>query len=49
MAFGIFVGSYSSIYQAAPILIWLNVTQDSFVPAETVKASKIENPSEGVV
>jgi preprotein translocase subunit SecF len=49
MAFGIFVGSYSSIYQAAPILIWLKVTQDSFVPAETVKASKIENPSEGVV
>jgi preprotein translocase subunit SecF len=49
MAFGIFVGSYSSIYQAAPILIWLKVTQDSFVPSETVKDSKIEQLNEGVV
>lgn len=49
MAFGIFVGSYSSIYQAAPILIWLKVTQDSFVPDETVKDSKIERVTEGPV
>ena len=32
---GIFVGTYSSIYMAAPILIWLKVTSTSFVPAET--------------
>lgn len=32
---GIFVGTYSSIYMAAPILIWLNVTPKSFVPTET--------------
>jgi len=32
---GIFVGTYSSIYMSAPILIWLGVTQDSFVPTET--------------
>ena len=32
---GIFVGTYSSIYMAAPILIWLGVTSDSFVPDET--------------
>jgi len=32
---GIFVGTYSSIYMAAPILIWLKVTSRSFVPAET--------------
>jgi len=32
---GIFVGTYSSIYMAAPILIWLRVTSDSFVPAES--------------
>jgi preprotein translocase subunit SecF len=32
---GIFVGTYSSIYMSAPILIWLGVTQDSFVPSET--------------
>lgn len=35
IAFGIFVGTYSSIYMAAPILIWLRVTADSFVPTET--------------
>lgn len=31
---GIFVGTYSSIYMAAPILIWLKVTAGSFVPTE---------------
>lgn len=32
---GIFVGTYSSIYMAAPILIWLKVSAKSFVPVET--------------
>ena len=32
---GIFVGTYSSIYMAAPILIWLEVTSHSFVPSES--------------
>ncbi len=32
---GIFVGTYSSVYMAAPILIWLKVTSNSFVPVET--------------
>jgi preprotein translocase subunit SecF len=32
---GIFVGTYSSIYMAAPILIWLKVKADSFVPTES--------------
>jgi preprotein translocase subunit SecF len=32
---GIFVGTYSSIYMAAPILIWLKVSSSSFVPVET--------------
>lgn len=50
MAFGIFVGSYSSIYQAAPILIWLKVTQDSFVPDENAKDTKAaDRNAEGVV
>ncbi len=31
---GIFVGTYSSVYMAAPILIWLGVSSDSFVPRE---------------
>ena len=32
---GIFVGTYSSIYMAAPILIWLGVSGDSFVRSES--------------
>ncbi len=32
---GIFVGTYSSIYMAAPILIWLKVTSKSFIPTES--------------
>jgi preprotein translocase subunit SecF len=35
ITFGIFVGTYSSIFMSTPILIWLGVTSDSFVPAET--------------
>lgn len=31
---GIFVGTYSSVYMAAPVLIWLGVTANSFVPVE---------------
>lgn len=33
---GIFVGTYSSVYMASPLLIWLGVTSDSFVPQEGV-------------
>jgi preprotein translocase subunit SecF len=32
MLLGIFIGTYSSIYMAAPILVWLKVGPDSFVP-----------------
>ena len=46
MAFGIVVGTYSSIYQAAPILIWLKVGPHSFVPIEGV-GPKAERMSEG--
>lgn len=35
MLLGIFVGTYSSIYMAAPILVWLKVGPDTFVPRET--------------
>ncbi|WP_417621342.1 protein translocase subunit SecF [Parasphingorhabdus sp.] len=35
MFFGVFVGTYSSVYMAAPILIWLKVGPDTFVPAES--------------
>lgn len=32
MLLGIFVGTFSSVYVSAPILIWLKVGPDSFVP-----------------
>ncbi|MEQ8773121.1 MAG: protein translocase subunit SecF [Erythrobacter sp.] len=35
ITFGLFVGTYSSVYLAAPILIWLGVTSNSFVPQES--------------
>lgn len=35
MLLGIFIGTYSSIYMAAPLLVWLNVGPDSFVPHTT--------------
>jgi preprotein translocase subunit SecF len=47
MAFGIFVGSYSSVYMAAPILIWLKVGPDSFVPLNEPKANGAERIGEG--
>jgi preprotein translocase subunit SecF len=31
---GLFVGTYSSIYMSAPLLIWFGVKSDSFVPTE---------------
>jgi len=38
---GIFVGTYSSIYMAAPILIWLKVSSKSFVPAEVKSDAQV--------
>ena len=32
---GLFIGTYSSVYLASPILIWLGVTSNSFVPEES--------------
>ncbi|GAA4644172.1 hypothetical protein GCM10023115_21320 [Pontixanthobacter gangjinensis] len=43
---GLFVGTYSSVYMAAPILIWLGVDSNSFVPEETV-ADKQEKMARG--
>jgi preprotein translocase subunit SecF len=34
MLLGIVVGTFSSIYVAAPILLWLRLKPDSFVPKE---------------
>lgn len=41
MLLGIFIGTYSSIYIAAPMLIWLGVTGQTFAPPEGSKAEKI--------
>ncbi len=32
---GLFVGTYSSVYLASPLLIWMGVTSTSFVPHES--------------
>jgi len=41
---GIFIGTYSSIYISSPILVWLGVTPDSFVRAETGEAGDAQEP-----
>ncbi|OAO00299.1 protein-export membrane protein SecF [Sphingomonadales bacterium EhC05] len=48
MFLGVFIGTYSSVYMAAPVLIWLKVGPDSFVPADsaTEKAEKIGGPEQ---
>jgi preprotein translocase subunit SecF len=48
MFFGVFVGTYSSVYMAAPILIWLKVGPDTFVPTESDndKAEKLGGPEQ---
>lgn len=42
MLLGIFIGTYSSIYMAAPILVWLRVGPHSFVPKEALVARGAE-------
>jgi preprotein translocase subunit SecF len=48
MLLGIVIGTFSSIYISAPILIWLNVGSDSFVPLDGDAKGKRE-PAEGFV
>ena len=43
----IFVGTYSSVYMAAPILIWLKVGPDTFVPEEANSGQKIHKEGYG--
>ena len=42
MLIGVIVGTYSSIYVAGPILIWLGVGPNSFLPEETGGAERVE-------
>ena len=45
---GLFIGTYSSIYMAGPLLIWMGVTSNSFVPTETA-ADRQEKIARGEV
>jgi preprotein translocase subunit SecF len=49
MLLGIFVGTFSSIYIAAPILIWAKVGPDSFIPKEEDEGKKRIAHTEGFV
>lgn len=52
MLLGIFIGTYSSIYMSAPILVWLKVGPDSFVPrtsAASAGAERVERKDDGAV
>ncbi|MDZ7588446.1 MAG: protein translocase subunit SecF [Parasphingorhabdus sp.] len=46
MFLGIFIGTYSSVYMAAPFLVWLKVGTHTFVPAEAPMAGA-ERMNEG--
>ncbi|MFN4357182.1 protein translocase subunit SecF [Sphingopyxis alaskensis] len=45
MLLGIFVGTYSSVYMSAPILVWLKVGPHSFVPRTTAVTEGAERVS----
>ncbi|MGH6651812.1 MAG: protein translocase subunit SecF [Sphingopyxis sp.] len=52
MLLGIFVGTYSSMYMSAPILVWLKVGPDSFVPRTTSGiggGERVERKDDGAV
>jgi preprotein translocase subunit SecF len=50
MLLGIFVGTFSSIYVSAPILIWLKVSGSSFVPAvANANAERVALKDDGAV
>lgn len=46
ITFGIFVGTYSSIFMSTPILIWLGVDSDSFVPTESAADAQAKKARE---
>ena len=42
MLFGVFVGGYSSVLMSTPVLVWLKVGPDSFVPRTSAAAEGAE-------
>jgi preprotein translocase subunit SecF len=47
MLLGIVIGTFSSVYIAAPILVWANVSPNSFVPDDAGSKSTKATPAEG--
>jgi preprotein translocase subunit SecF len=45
MLLGIIIGTYSSIFIGAPILIWLKVGPSSFIPTDTGTETRLRSPS----
>ena len=45
---GLFIGTYSSVYMASPLLIWMGVNSNSFVPQET-EADRQERLARGEI
>jgi preprotein translocase subunit SecF len=43
MLLGIIIGTYSSVFMAAPVLIWLKVGSDSFVPKDGGSAERVKS------
>jgi len=39
---GVLIGTYSSIYISAPVLVWLGIEPDSFIKAEDKDAPKVQ-------
>jgi preprotein translocase subunit SecF len=52
MLFGVFIGGYSSVLMSTPVLVWLKVGPDSFVPRTTAGmegGERIERKDDGAV
>ena len=52
MLFGVFIGGYSSVLMSTPVLVWLKVGPDSFVPRTTSGiggGERIERKDDGAV
>nr|WP_312846516.1 protein translocase subunit SecF [Sphingopyxis sp. PET50] len=52
MLFGVFIGGYSSVLMSTPVLVWLKVGPDSFVPRTTSGvggAERVERKDDGAV
>jgi preprotein translocase subunit SecF len=49
LLFSVIVGTYSTIYIAAPFLVWLKVTSDSFLPKATAQSGgeRVRTHTEG--